>query len=83
MAYLRFSSVLLHPLKPITIKKCNIPCQVSLQNNAFFSFLIYNDLMTMMAIQECNLHDKVRTCYASKDGSKNQENTDNVCGNNT
>ena len=51
MAYLHFFSVLLHPLKPITIKKkCNIPDQVSLCNNAFFSFLIHNDLMMMMAI---------------------------------
>ena len=83
MAYLRFFSVLLHPLKPIAIKKCNISDQVSLQNNALFSFLIHNDLMMMMAIQMCNLHDKVRTCYSSKGGSKNQENTDNVCGNNT
>ena len=49
-------------------KKCNIPDQVSLQNNALFSFLIHNDLMMMMAIQMCNLHDKVRTCYSSKDG---------------
>ena len=30
MAYLRFFSVLLHPLKPIAIKKCNISDQVSL-----------------------------------------------------
>ena len=49
----------------------NIPDWVSLYNNTFLWFLIHNDLMMMMAIEVCNLHDKVHTYYASKVGSKN------------
>ena len=73
MANLRFSSVLLQPLKPITIREMyiNIPDWVSLYINTFLWFLIHNDLRMMMAIEVCNLHDKVCTYYAAKYGSKN------------
>ena len=36
-----------------------------------------------MAIEARNLHDKVCTYYAAKDGSKNQENTGDVWNNDT
>ena len=52
-------------------KMSDIPDWVSLYNNTFLWFLIHNDLMMMMAIEVCNLHDKVHTYYASKVGSKN------------
>ena len=73
MANLRFSSVPLHPLKPITIlKNVNQYSWLSFFLGEHFHVIPYeqwfNDFDGYMV---CNLHDKLRTCYASKVGLKN------------
>ena len=70
MANLHFSSVLLHPLKPIIIKKCQSIFLIEFLCTIILVISYYNDLMMMMAIEVCNLHDKVHTYYAAKVGSK-------------
>ena len=52
-------------------KWINIPDRISSLKNAFLAFVIHTDLVMMMAIWVCNLHYKVRNCYASKTVSKN------------